>query len=127
MFSIKIVGRENLEDSLNRLKDMDRTVIEPGSYKWFQGLRAKLKSKPYPPRTATQTYVRTGNLANSWGVGGGNGNWYVRNSADYSEWVVGDDQAKVHKGRWWKVRDVVEENTDGLGDVLIKEIEGQWH
>lgn len=123
MFSIKIVGLSNLEDSLDRLSKMEETVIEPGSYKWLQGLRARLKAKPYPPKTPIQTYVRTGKLASSWGVTGQS----ITNSAGYSEWVVGDNQAKVHKGRWWTAREVVEEETAGLGDILIKGIEDQWH
>lgn len=126
MFSIKINGLRNLEDSLDRLSDMEQNVIEPGSYKWFQGLRARLKSYPYPAKRPNQTYQRTGNLANSWGVDGSAGHWFIRNSAEYSEVVVGDNQGKYFKGRWWRLRYVVEELVPGLGEIMLKGIGDQW-
>lgn len=123
MFSIKWAGLDNLEDSISRLADMEDTVIKPGLRKWLPQVRAALKSKPYPAKRPLQTYVRTGNLANSWAGQG----MSITNSANYSESVVGDDQASMHLGRWWKARDVVEEEAGQMGDILIKGIEDQWH
>lgn len=123
MFSIKWAGLDNLRDSLSRLADMEDTVIEPGKRKWLPQVRAALKSKPYPSKRPLQTYVRTGILADSWAVQGNS----ITNSSGHGEWVVGDEQFWAHLGRWWIARNVVEDETPGLGDVLIKGIEDQWH
>ena len=126
MFRIRWEGLEALRDSLDRLIDLEETVIEPGAYKWFQHIRAKLKGKPYPAKRPGQKYVRTGNLANRWAVEEGAGSWFVRNTAPYADEVVGDRQSEYFKGRWWTARDVVDQETPFLADVLIDNIEAQW-
>lgn len=122
MFSIKWAGLDNLTRSVSRLADMEDTVIKPGVRNWLPQVRQALKSKPYPARRGS--YIRTGNLANSWAVTGNS----ITNSAGYSDWVVGDDQAPAFIGHWWTARSVVEDETgESLGDILIDGIEDQWH
>lgn len=113
--------------------------------------RIKRRMQEYPPEPAGQStvsthnvlgrtykrargrYQRTGKLGASWAiekVGGGMG-YRLSNNAErkgrtYGQYVVGDaygtGQAWMHKGRWQKLRDVVDEEVEQLPEEIDGEI-----
>ena len=124
-FTIKIEGFEQLQAKLAQMRALERVVINPTLKKWGQATRAKLKSTKYPPKLPAQKYVRTGQLANRWASKPlGNSAVMISNAARqkgryYAEYVVGQDQAGVHRGRWWiAYKEIKEKHIPGL----LKEI-----
>lgn len=70
---------------------------------WAKKERAGLKGLPYPPKLPNQKYVRTGELPNRWAaVRVKAGVWRLQNAREGVGYVVGDKQAKIHQGRWYK-------------------------
>ena len=86
--------------------------------KWARGMRATLKSTPYPPKRRGQKYVRTGQLANRWAVRGSNNRWAIVNRRAGSQYVVGDKQAWMHRNRWWKAANVIRRGLGKLRDAI---------
>jgi len=104
---------------------------------WAKDTRVVLKGTKYPPKRFGQKYKRTGRLANSWRARSHPKGATLLNTAHkrgrfYSRYVVGNakgaGQARVHKGRWWKGRTVVDGELEhlriALADAVKKEIEG---
>ncbi len=82
--------------------------------------------KNYAPAPAGSTYQRTGELGNSWGIReAGPGQVSFENAAGYAQLVVGDDQAWMHRGRWWMARERIEENLLQLVQILSEAL-GKW-
>lgn len=126
-FSYEIRGANRVGNALRKLASLNKNVIDPIGRKWAQGVRGKLKAKPYPAKRPLQTYVRTGNLANKWAVENqGLGKWAIVNRTDYGGFVVGEKQAFMHLGRWWIARDVIQEEIPNLTKDLSQEIERIW-
>lgn len=126
-FSIEFKGINRVSNALRKLAALDKTILDPVGKRWAQGVTKKLKGKAYPPRRPGQTYVRTGRLANSWAVDAlGAGVWSITNRTDYGVFVVGDEQAAVHKGRWWQARPTIQEEIPQLTRDLSDEIERVW-
>ena len=72
------------------------------------------KVPPYPSRPPTSKYVRTGTLGRSLGSGGEPDIKRIIGSSTmltgefgtrlkYAPYVVGENQAWMHKGRWWRL------------------------
>lgn len=88
----------------------------------------RLAATPYPPELPGQRYVRTFTLARSWEQEQiGPGRWEIRNVAsqrgrEYAEYVVGEpeDQADIHRGRWWTGREKIEEHFERYGPAAIE-------
>jgi len=88
----------------------------------------RLAAEPYPPELPGQRYQRTFTLSQSWEQEQvGPGRWEIRNVAtqggrEYAEYVVGDpeDQADIHRGRWWTGREKVEEHFKRYGPDVIE-------
>lgn len=126
-------GVNRVANNLRTLAALNKNVIDPVGRKWAGKVRRKLKGKPYPSRRPNQRYVRRGNLANKWEVTSpGLGKWGFTNQATsdkgvaYPGFVVGNDQAAVHKGRWWQALPVIEEEIASLTKDLSQEIERIW-
>lgn len=123
--SIKGYNRvaNGLRASINYFEDdLDGDVRQ-----WSQETRAELKKTKYPPRRPQQTYVRTGKLANSWGVRKrSKARYTITNSAAYSSYVVGDaqgrNQAWMHAGRWWKARTIIQGRAAILTERLTNKV-----
>lgn len=123
----------NRVDNMLRLlaSEMASEIVDPVLGDWTKDVRYNLKAEPYPPKRPKQTYVRTGLLANSWSAEQvAPGKWRINNSANYSQFVVGDaqghGQAWMHQGRWWLAREVVDGYTDDLTQRLSKDLEDYW-
>lgn len=117
--SIKVNGYDRVANNMRRLAtELDRE-LDKDVRAWAQDTRGDLKAEPYPPKRPNQRYVRTGRLANSWGVRkAGPARYEIHNSASYSHYVVGNhmgkEQAWMHKGRWWLVRNLVQDRAPEL-------------
>jgi len=114
---------------IGRFTRLMPSVVNRVAGRWAQARRAQLKSTKYPPKLPGQVYVRTGRLANSWGVlSKGNLEWVIRNTANfrgryYSGYVVGrGKQAAIHLGRWWVAEDIVEERIGELENKLLEDL-----
>lgn len=132
---IEIEGYDRLTRSLEKLTrgmpGMTSRVIR----KWAAGTRAILKATPYPPKRPKQRYIRTGRLANSWTVAHTPEGATIVNHAsargrEYARFVVGnaagEGQAWMHRGRWWKARDVIDNETPKLMSQLAAEVVKAW-
>lgn len=135
-------GLENLAAEIPQIgRRRIRTMME----------RIKRRMQEYPPEPAGQSsyeghsvlgtvirtnkgrYHRTGNLGHSWVIeeAQGDSGYTISNNAShkghqYGRYVVGDaygtGQAWMHKGRWQKLRDVVDEEVETLPDEVEEEI-----
>lgn len=73
----------------------------------------------YPPPPAGSTYARTGRLGGGWLATKTSPSVYsFENDTDYGGWVVGDDQAFMHRGRWWKASERIDEHMMELALML---------
>lgn len=73
----------------------------------------------YPPPPAGSTYQRTGNLGGGWLTSKTSNSVYSFNNAvDYAGYVVGDDQAFMHRGRWWLASERIDERVIELALML---------
>ena len=127
-FELTITGDQEVINRLRTAAAKGPSAFDEVSYRFAQNMRAKLKSTPYPAKRPGQRYVRTGRLANSWRAERlGNGRALLANSAGYSGWVVGggphNRQARVHAGRWWTARSVIEQSAPELRAAAIKELD----
>lgn len=64
-----------------------------------------LDASLYPPPPPGSTYTRTGALGDGWSTEGPSGagptlEAAAVNSVPYARWVMGEDQAAIHAGRW---------------------------
>jgi hypothetical protein len=122
---IEVKGLNRVRNNLRRLIALNREIVEPEMRIWAQAVRKLLKGKPYP--SGRGSYVRTGRLANSWAAEPhGQGTWAIVNKAEYSGWVVGDNQVWFHEGRWWQARPTIEGEIPRLTQALTSKIEGVW-
>lgn len=80
----------------------------------------------YPPEPVDSSYTRTGTLGRTLSAGAADNIHEVTQTGDYSEasfgtrlgyaqYVIGDnEQAWMHKGRWWRLVDVLEKIKDDI-------------
>lgn len=123
-FQLIIIGQNAVTNKLRTTAAKAPHAMGDITYRWAQGVRAKLKSTPYPPKRPGQRYVRTGRLANSWSaVRMSQSTVRIANSAGYSGYVVGKKQAWFHRGRWWTAQSVIGENRPELRAAVIKELD----
>ncbi len=72
------------------------------------------------------TYQRTGRLGNSWYSRVSRGSYVeFMNATPYGGYVVGDEQAWMHRGHWWKASERVEEQMVEL-TRLFEAALGKW-
>lgn len=75
----------------------------------------------YPPGAPNSTYRRTGTLGRTWTSAqpefrsmGTGFEGSIGNATPYAPYVQGDEQARVHRGRWWKVESIVKARTERI-------------
>lgn len=92
---------------------------------WGQATVNHLAQKRYPPPPANSRYVRTGTLGRSFGrTDAREGTIRLRNTANqgrgyYPVYVISEQQAAIHAGRWWTMPDVIRDRAPQL-EALIK-------
>lgn len=87
---------------------------------------------PYPPPPSDSTYIRTGTHGRKLGSGMGGGKdgtpsiyeskkigggveGRFGTNLEYSKYVVGDnDQAQIHSGRWYQMKDIANKSRDKI-------------
>ena len=125
--SFKIDGVERVRKKLRPLANLSREVLEPVVKDFAKVARRTLKSTKYPPKRPVQRYRRTGRLGNSWATQKrGTALWTVVNKQQYASFVVGNNQAWMHKGRWWKAGQVVREISPSLRQRLQAALRKLW-
>jgi hypothetical protein len=73
----------------------------------------------YPPPPSGSTYQRTGNLGGGWAATKtANSVYSFDNPVEYAGYVVGDDQAFMHRGRWWQASERIDERIVELALML---------
>ena len=85
---------------------------------FFAALAAGEIQIPYR-RTGTlqrQIYTKSQMLSRQEVIG------YIGDNVEYAPEVIGNDseQAEIHKGVWWQLEKVVDDNIDGAFEVLVK-------
>jgi hypothetical protein len=95
------------------------------TYDWAElHVMRYLSVRPYPPERPGQRYKRTGRLGRSWKVSTRGQSVIIENTAPYSGYVVGDGagqrQAWFHRGRWWLMRDMVDEKRPELKRMMVQ-------
>lgn len=95
---------------------------------------ARTKLIRYPPELPNQRYRRTGTYGRAWKivkVNLSNGSGYrligraAQKGREYTKYVSGSaygtNQARIHQGRWLRLRDAVDEAVAGLpGDIASR-------
>lgn len=81
---------------------------------------------PYPPAPPNSSYVRTGTLGRTIGSGGGRADIYtvekigggyeatLGTRLEYAPSVIGEEQGKSFRGRWWKLNSVLKRAEPGI-------------
>lgn len=127
-----IIGYNRLQNKFRRIAADNPEIGDEPIREFAQDARGDLKAEPYPPKRQGQRYIRTGQLANRWKtVKEREGQYSIVNEASnkgrfYASFVVGQKQAWMHKGRWWKAKDVVLRNIDDLRAKLRAAYEKIW-
>lgn len=87
-------------------------------------LRSRLQgTMQYPPPPSGSTYHRTGQLGSRWTIReAGSGMYAFENPTPYAGYVVGDEQAWMHRGRWWKASERIEEQVVELALLLDRKL-----
>lgn len=99
-------------------REMERTMKQ--SLAHLQG-----SVPPYPPASSSSSYIRTGTLGRTIGLGGRaeiyevkkvGGGYEARlgTNLSYAPYVIGEDQAAQHAGRWWTMKVVAEKARPGI-------------
>ena len=125
---IRIDGADKLA---RRFSDYVRT--SPGTFdkttgRWAKRTANQLKKKKYPPTRSGQKYKRTRRLKRGWEARRvKSSQWTISNRAQakgrvYPGFVVGDNQAWMHKGRWWIASEEIEAKIPNLVKALEDDI-----
>lgn len=106
-----------------QLMGADEALRRLGALQSMHGLDMELegvgdatlpKLRIYPPEVPNQRYLRKYKFRDSWKRRdakrtGSEIEVDLDNPTSYGPYLVGDDQAPAHRGRWWKLRTVAEE------------------
>ena len=123
MIKFTFKGFNRVANPLRKIAALNERDLDPIVGEWAKTTRNTLKGTSYPPQRAGQTYVRTGNLANRWAAQRtGAARWAIANTAPYAQYVVSDDQAWMHKGRWWMASSEIAKYTPKLTSALTREL-----
>ncbi len=125
--SFEIKGVNRVRNQLRFLAAMHPDKTDPIIRDHAKRQQRALRARPYPPKPATSTYIRKrffGGIAGSFSAQQKSpGVWIVANSRPYAHHVIGKSQAWMHAGRWWKMKDVMEETMPELVKDLTAMIE----
>ncbi len=91
-----------------------------------------LDASLYPPEPPGSTYTRTYALERGWGVEGPSGSTTLEasavNSVSYARYVMGEDQAAIHAGRWRTAGRIAEQwepqAQERLAQRAVRDLEG---
>lgn len=82
--------------------------------------------KNYAPPRSGSDYDRTGRFGSSWGFREVSaGQFSFENTHEAAELIVGEDQAWIHRGRWWKASERIDERIVDLALMLVDKL-SKW-
>lgn len=115
-----IEGRERLDRFVRNFPLYVRRSLEVYTRAVVDASIERLKK--YPPRPQGSTYVRTYLLKNSFESRQSRlGRWVLSNTAPYSGWVIGPEQAR-HMQHWRRAQEVASEQSIRQLPVLVREL-----
>jgi hypothetical protein len=120
-----VEGVKEIAAALALLGDLPK-YLEPEMNTWADGVVHQRLSGTgnYPPAPGGSTYQRTGQLGSSWRVEKpGGGQYAFTNATPYAGYVVGEDQAFMHRNRWWIASERIDEQMVDLALRLAKAVE----
>ncbi len=114
-YAVRIVGLEELLKRFDQADEVVRRELRRAMTRAVVGELGRMPS--YPPPPAASTYRRTMQLGRSLTamVGrapkaestvegmGDTVRGIVGTAVEYAPWVIGQQQARVHRGRWWRL------------------------
>ncbi len=134
MIEIEIQGMKELERKLKHLPDKLNQLTHKTMETSLQLLQQN--TPEYPPAPPESKYIRTGTLGRSLGGAGGKPTVYsIKGSGanvvgtfgtnlSYAKYVIDpENQAYMHKGRWWTMKTIVENTKEkivNLWNLMIK-------
>lgn len=124
---IKLVGLDEVLKRLDEKKIKD--AAEAGMAKGLLYVHKNLPPAPPPPPNSN--YTRTGKMLGSITTktlrSGGDIHGIIGPHREYAPFVIGhEDQAPVHRGRWWTLYDVVSKQVDAVVDFIRAEVAKVW-
>lgn len=138
--TIEIRGSNRVRNQLRYLVKEYPDDVDDEIASFVRMAENQLYRKAYPPpppmtdrqaRGEGKQYERTGRLREGWYSDRLGPSLYILgNVEDYSGWVIGTVQAKIHQGRWWiareEVQDMVESDlTPALTELLERKLAEQ--
>lgn len=128
---------DRVRNALRYLAAYAPELTDPVMRNWTTAQASALQSRPYAPKLPNQKYKRTGELGRRWEASQvKSGTWAIINRAKqprgkpYARYVVGDTkgqrQARIHRGRWWVAREVLEGETRTLTSRLTGALFDYW-
>lgn len=82
--------------------------------------------KNYASARPGSDYRRTGRFGSSWGYREvSRGQFSFENTHEAAGMIVGDDQAWMHRGRWWQAAERIDEQVMQLALLLTEKL-GRW-
>lgn len=115
-FEVSIRGAEAAGRAIPGTTEMER-LIDDALTEWGkETLDGHLYGMAnYAPPPPNSTYVRTGALGADWGLRrAGKMAIAFTNNMHYAGYVVGQQQAAIHAGRWWIALERIRERLDKL-------------
>jgi len=127
VISIEISSLDDVAAALAQLEDLpaylNTPFVEWGEATLMNNLWGMKNYAPPPPNS---TYQRTGQLGTDWDVHGiADSQVLFVNWHEAAELVVGENQAWMHEGRWWKAIDRIEEQAEKAISMLIERL-NKW-
>lgn len=126
-FTVTLTG---LDEVLKRLDEKKiRRAAEDGMAKGMLYVHSTVP--PYPAPPAMSSYRRTGTLGRSitteTRAKGGDIEGVIGTNIDYAPYVISEtEQARVHKGRWWTLHDVVRKAAAQVVEFIRAEVAKVW-
>ena len=117
-----VENEKELAAALERLSDLPK-FFAPAFWDWTVDTTARrlVGMGNYPPPPSASTYDRTGLFGDSWNLTEqGPSKVEFLNTAPYGGFVAGEDQAWIHRGRWWVAIKRIEEDIPALLTYLEK-------
>ena len=127
-FTISVEGAERLAGKFREAARSSPGEFDKTQGKWARSTAGVLRRKGYPPQRPGQTYVRTRRLKRGFEAQRQRSlEWSITNVAQhrgkfYAGYVIGDQQAWMHAGRWWKMRTEIEKELPKLTKALEQDI-----
>lgn len=125
--SVTVQGADVIAAKFGRFISASPGAFDRVTGKWARGVVYKLSHIGYPPKRPGQRYVRTMNLKHSFAARRiQSSQWAIENRATakgrlYASYVIGDNQAWMHKGRWYIMSEQVEKEVPKLTEMLNQE------